>query len=174
MMVAKAITAKADFPKDLPAMLIRGEVTLGDVFGLDQESLYEIAKLGYGLLNSGNLREAKQIYEGLVAADPYDSVFHCHLGAVHHRLGEFDEALQQYSEALNFNYANVDALVGSAEIQLSRGNIAEAIQGLKRAIELDSEGTRSSTHDAHALLLAIKRAFDKHGSDPKHSQPATG
>lgn len=156
-----AVTPEVDFPKDLPEMLIRGEVNLGDVFGLDKDSLYKIARLGYGLLNSGNLREAKQIYLGLVAADPYDSVFHCHLAVVHHSLGELDEAFQQYSEALNFNYANVDALVGRAEIQLSRGNLAAGISGLKQAIEIDPEGLRESTLRARALLLALKQAVDE-------------
>lgn len=162
-MVARqhAATKEADFPKDLPAMLIRGEVTLADVFGLDQESLYEIARLGYGLLNSGKLSEAKQIYSGLVAADPYDSVFHCHLAAVHHRLGELDEAFQQYSEALNFNFANVDALAGRAEIQLTRGKLAAGIADLKQAIEIDPEGARPSTLRARALMLALKRALDE-------------
>ncbi len=160
-MVTPSATPSGDFPKDLPAMLIRGEVTLGDVFGLDRDSLYEIARLGYGLLNSGNLREAKQIYLGLVAADPYDSVFHCHLAAVHHSLGELDEAFQQYNEALNFNYANVDALVGRAEIQLSRGNMTASISALKQAIEIDPEGIRPSTQRARALLLALKRAVDE-------------
>jgi len=116
--------------------------------------------LGYGLLNSGNLRGAKQIYSGLVAADPYDSVFHCHLAAVHHRLGELDEAFQQYSEALNLNFANVDALVGCAEIHLSRGEVAAGISALKRAVEIDQEGTRQSAQRARALLLALKRAVD--------------
>lgn len=160
MVTQQPVTTKADFPKDLPAMLIRGEITLADIFGLDQDSLYEIARLGYGLLKSGNLLEAKQIYLGLVAADPYDSVFHCHLAAVHHSLGELDEALEQYSEALNFNYANVDALVGRAEIQLSRDELAAGISALKQAIEIDPEGVRPSTLRARALLLALKRAVD--------------
>jgi Tfp pilus assembly protein PilF len=162
-MVARqqAVTPKADFPKDLPAMLIRGEVTLADVFGLDRDALYEIARLGHGLLSSGNLREAKQIYAGLVAADPYDSVFHCHLAAVHHNLGELDEAFQQYTEALNFNYANVDALVGRAEIQLSRGDLTAGISALKQAIEIDPEGSRPSIQRARALLVALKRAVDQ-------------
>jgi len=64
----QAATTGADFPTDLPAMLMRGEVTLADVFGLDRDSLYEIARLGYGLLKAGNLREAKQIYSGLVVS----------------------------------------------------------------------------------------------------------
>jgi tetratricopeptide (TPR) repeat protein len=155
-----AVTPKTDFPKDLPAMLMRGEVTLAEVFGMDRDSLYEIARLGYSLLNSGNLREAKQIYLGLVAADPYDSVFHCHLGAVHHSLGELDEACQQYTEALNLNYANIDALVGRAEIQLSRGNLAAGITALKQAIEIDPEGTRPATLRGRSLLLALKRSAE--------------
>ena len=156
----QAVSTESDFPKDLAAKLIRGEITLGEVYGLDQDALYEIAQLGYGLLNSGNLRGAKQIYSGLVAADPYDSVFHCHLAAVHHRLGELDEAFQQYSEALNLNFANVDALVGCAEIHLSRGEVAAGISALKRAVEIDQEGTRQSAQRARALLLALKRAVD--------------
>jgi len=149
-----AANTKADFPGDLRAQLVRGEVTLADVFGLDRESLYEIARLGYALLNSGNLREAKQIYSGLVAADPYDSVFHCHLAAAHHWLGELDDAFQEYSEALNLNFANVDALVGRAEIQISRGELAAGIAALRQAIEIDLESARTSTARARALLRA--------------------
>jgi tetratricopeptide (TPR) repeat protein len=160
-----------EFPKDLPEMLIRGEVTLADVFGLDRDSLYEIARLGYGLLSSGNLREAKQIYAGLVAAYPYDSVFHCHLAAVHHNLGELDDAFAQYTEALNFNYANVDALVGRAEIDLSRGNLTAGISGLKNAVEIDPEGLRQSTLRARALLLALKRTLDA-SANPSKTSPS--
>ncbi|HET6976010.1 MAG TPA: tetratricopeptide repeat protein [Pyrinomonadaceae bacterium] len=109
--------SQANFPEDLPARLIRGELTLAKVFGLDDDALYEIARIGYGLFNSGNLRDAKQIYAGLVAADPYDSVFHCHLAAVHHSLGELDEAFNHYTEALKLNHANADALVGLGELQ---------------------------------------------------------
>ncbi|HKR13340.1 MAG TPA: tetratricopeptide repeat protein [Pyrinomonadaceae bacterium] len=142
-------TIKAEFPEDLPARLIRGELTLARVFGLDDDALYEIAQVGYGLFNSGNLREAKQIYSGLVAADPYDSVFHCHLAAVHHSLGELDHAFRHYTEALKLNWANVDALVGLGEIQLSRGDLAAGISSLKQAIEIDPSMQR-----ARALLRA--------------------
>ena len=145
---------KTDFPKDLPAMLIRGEVNLAQIFGLDSDSLYAIARVGYGLFNSGNLGEAKQIYAGLVAADPYDSVFHCHLAAVHHSLGELDDASTHYTEALKLNRANTDALVGLAEIQLSRGELAAGISALKQAIEFDRDGAKPSTQRAQALLRA--------------------
>lgn len=149
-------TAKADFPSDLPEMLIRGEITLADAFGLDRNALYEIAGIAYGLFSSGKLGEAKEIYSGLVAADPYDSVFHCHLAAVHHRLGEIEDAYRQYTKSLNLNSANVDAMVGHAEIQLSRGDVSAAVSALKRAIEIDPDVSRPSIARARAVLLAIE------------------
>ncbi len=143
-----------DFPKDLPAKLIRGEVNLAQVYGLDDDALYQIANIGYGLLMSGNLREAKQIYAGLVAADPFDSVFHCHLAAVHHSLGEVDDAFTHYTKALELNLANTDALVGLGEIQLSRGDLAAGVAALKQAINLDHERVKPSTQRALAILRA--------------------
>jgi Tfp pilus assembly protein PilF len=148
-------TPQPDLPLDLNTKLARGEIALASVFGLDQETLYEIAGLGYRLLNSGNLTEAKQIYAGLVAADPFDSVFHCHLGAVHHRLGELDDAFREYSESLRFNVANIDALVGRGEVQLTQGNSSAGSSDLKRAVELDPSVTRPSTIRARALLLTL-------------------
>ena len=155
------VSASIDFPSDLPASLIRGEVTLAQVFGLDQEALYQIARLGFDLLNSGKLREAKQIYSGLVAADPHDSVFHCHLGAAHHRLGELDDAFEQYDAALRLNSANGDALVGRGEIYLTRSEIAKALADLKSAVTIDQQGCRPSSSRARALLLALQQAAEK-------------
>src|SRR5262245_50025495 len=143
------MTAPVDF-----ARLARGEIILAEVLGLDRDSLYEIAHLGFRLLSSGKLQEAKQIYTGLVAADPYDSVFHCHLGAVHHRLHETEAAYEQYTEALKFNHANIDALVGRGELQLEEGKFAGALADLKRAIEIDPSVTRPSLVRARALLHA--------------------
>src|SRR5262245_16599170 len=70
--------------------LVTGEITPAQFLGLTQKQLYQIAELAYQLMNSGKLEEAKRVYQGLVAADPHDSVFHCHLAATHHRLGELD------------------------------------------------------------------------------------
>jgi tetratricopeptide (TPR) repeat protein len=150
------MVATTKFPSDLPASLLRGEILLADVFGLDQAALYEIANIGFSFLNSGKLTEAKQIYEGLVAADPYDSVFHCHLGAAHHRLGELDQAFEQYDAAIQLNHANGDALVGRGEIHLVRGELVQGVSDLKSGVMLDREGVRASTARARKLMQAIE------------------
>ena len=141
---------------DAAERLACGEITLAEFAGLMREKLYEIASVGYALMNSGKLEEARAIYRGLVAAAPYDSVFHCHLAAAHLRLGELDEALAHFDAALRFNRANVDALVGRGEALLNRGRFVEALKDLRAAIELDTEARRPAAVRARTMLLALR------------------
>lgn len=138
--------------------LATGQITLAEFVGLSREQLYEIAEQGYRLLNSGKLEEARQIYAGLVAANPFDSVFHCHLGAVHWRMGDLEKAFEEYDAALRFNRANVDALAGRGELYLAKGEAKKGIADLRSALENDSQGTRPSTVRARALLLSLRNA----------------
>src|SRR5215207_1093073 len=88
--------------------LATGQATLSEFLGLGRGRLYEIAGRAYGLMNSGKFEEALVIYGGLVAADPTDSVFRCHLGAAELRRGRAAEAEVEFAAALRFNRANVD------------------------------------------------------------------
>ena len=151
----------AQVPPELAARLVGGEIDLAQFVGLSRPQLYAIAEVGYQLYNSGKVEQAREIYRGLVAAAPLDSVFHCHLAASHHRLDNLDEALAEYTAALRFNFANQDALAGRGEIYLQRGRLAEALSDLRAALELDPEGKRPTTLRARAILVAIKEAMEK-------------
>ncbi|HEX8474465.1 MAG TPA: tetratricopeptide repeat protein [Pyrinomonadaceae bacterium] len=164
----------ADVPPELAARLVHGEINLAEFVGLTRETLYEIAQVGYQFFTSGRVEQARQIYRGLVAADPFDSVFHCHLAAAHHRLGELDAAEQEYTKALRFNIANADALAGRGEIFLQNGRIAEAIADLQKAIELDPAGERATTLRARAVLLAMKNAAQQQQKQPAPTQTDAG
>lgn len=143
------------------ARLAAGEITLAEYVGLGKTELYMIAKQAHQLLNSGKLEEARDIYQGLVSADPYDSVFHCHLGAAQLRLNKPDEAFEQFELSLRYNIANIDAFVGRGEINLSRGDLPAAIADFSKAVELDKEGKRASTQRARATLVALKESLEK-------------
>lgn len=145
--------------------LASGQITLGEYIGLGKQELYVIAQQAYQLLNSGRLEEARDIYQGLVAADPYDSVFHCHLGSAQLRLGNTDEAFQEFESSLQYNIANIDAFVGRGEIYLMRGELNQAINDLSKAIELDPQATRKSTIRARAALIALKDALEKQSNE---------
>src|ERR1051326_2421964 len=147
-------------PPELAERLFEGEINFAEFLGLTRGTLYAIAEVGYQLLTSGKVDQAKQIYQGLVAADPYDSVFHCHLAAAHHKLGELDEAREEYTQALQFNNANADALSGRGEIFFNQGKLTEAFHDLKAAIELDPQAKLPSSVRARAILLALKEVVD--------------
>lgn len=141
--------------------LLNGEMTIAGALGVSREQLYAIANRGYQLLSSGRLTEARQIYEGLVAADPFDSVFHCHLGAVLWRAGEMERAFEEFDAAIRFNLANVDARAARGELYLQRGELKKGVEDLRAALENDPQGTHPSSVRARALLLSLRRAAAK-------------
>lgn len=151
--------------EEMNEKLATGQITLAEYAGIGKEQLYEIAKQAYQLLNSGKLDEAEVIYSGLVAADPYDSVFHCHLGAVHFRKGDMEKAFDEYSASIRLNIANVDALAARGEIFLQRGELKEGIEDLRKALENDAEAKRPSTQRARALLLSLRDAVQQQSAN---------
>ena len=147
--------------REVQEKLATGQMTIAEAMGVSREQLYAIARRGYLLLNSGRLEEARQIYAGLVAADPFDSVFHCHLGAVLWRMGELDRAFEEYDASIRFNIANVDALAGRGELYLLKGEVKKGVVDLRKALENDPKGAHPSSIRARALLLSLRQAAEK-------------
>lgn len=148
-------------PPELAERLIKGEITLGEFFGLSPNVLYGIAKIAYQLLNTGRVDAALDIYKGLVAASPYDSVFHCHLAACYYTRENYDLAMKHFERSLEINLSNVDALVGRGELYLRKGMIPEALRDWKKAIDLDPEAKRASTKRARSNILMLKEMADQ-------------
>ena len=146
---------------ELDERLVSGEITIAQYTGLSKPQLYTIAEQGYRLFSSGKYDEARQIYAGLVAADPFDSVFHCHLGATLWRLGEYEKAFAEYDTALRYNFANVDALAGRGELNMMHGKLQAGLEDLQAAIKHDIKATRASTVRARAILIALKKEIEK-------------
>jgi tetratricopeptide (TPR) repeat protein len=144
--------------REVQEKLATGQMTIAEAVGLSRRQLYAIAQRGYQLLNSGKLEEARQIYAGLVAADPFDSVFHCHLGAVLWRMGEIEKAFAEYDASIRLNIANVDARAARGELYLLKGEVKKGIEDLRAALENDPHGTHPSSLRARALLLSLRQA----------------
>jgi tetratricopeptide (TPR) repeat protein len=151
---------QVNVPPEMAERLIRGEMTVAQFVGLSQNTLYSIANMGYQLLQTGQLDAAMNIYKGLVAASPYDSVFHCHLATVYAAKEEFETALDIYSKALTYNKGNVDALAGRGEMYLRTNKIVEALNDLKAAVEADPQAKRPSSVRARAMLLGMKEKVE--------------
>jgi tetratricopeptide (TPR) repeat protein len=147
--------------REVQEKLATGQITIAEAAGISRPQLYAIAERGYQLLISGKLEEARQIYAGLVAADPFDSVFHCHLGAVLFRMGELDKAFEEYDASIRLNISNVDALSARGELYLLKGEVKKGIEDLRAALENDHAGTHPSSIRARALLLSLRQAASR-------------
>ena len=143
--------------EELGERLVVGEISPAEFLGLSRELLYEIATRGHDLLKTGKL-DALDIFKGLVAASPHDSVFHCNLAATYAHLEKYDEAKDEYTRALELNIANVDALVGRSELFLREGNVPKALQDIQTALKLDPEAKRENTKRARATLTMLQKA----------------
>ncbi|WP_407738529.1 tetratricopeptide repeat protein [Hyalangium sp.] len=147
---------KSQVNPELAEKLILGEITPGQYLGMSPENLYKIAAMGHEMFKSGQTQGALDVFEGLVAASPYDSVFHCHLAATYARLDRFDEAMASYTRSLELNIANVDALVGRSELYMRERKISEALQDIQQALKLDPQASRDTTKRARATLQLLQ------------------
>ncbi|WP_223754577.1 tetratricopeptide repeat protein [Myxococcus sp. RHSTA-1-4] len=157
---------EVNIPEVAGERLIRGEVPLGRFLGLTHAQLMAIAQTGHKMLEAGKAPLALEIFEGLVAAAPQDTVFLTQLGATYMTLERMDDAFRVYDQALLLNSTNVDALVGRGEIHLRRGQVPEGLKDLSRAIEADPALKRRSTQRAHGTLLALKMQAEQAKAAP--------
>ncbi|WNG45669.1 tetratricopeptide repeat protein [Archangium minus] len=155
---------KARREQEAAEKLIRGEITLGQFLGMPTQVLYQWANTAHQLLQAGSTQQALQIFKGLVAAAPYDSVFHCQLAATYMTLEKYDEAFEEFEQSLRFNSGNVDALVGRGEIHLRRGNVPAGLADFTQATQRDPELKRRSTQRARATLLVLKQQAQQSGA----------
>ena len=149
---------RVEIPPELGEKLINGEMTLGEFVGLSESAQYAIANLAFQSLDAGRPEKALPLYEGLVAASPNDSVFHCHLAATHYALNNLDKAFEHYDSAIRLNKANADALAGRGELYLQRQEVLKAAADFKAALEADPQGLRLSTLRARTALSMLTQA----------------
>ena len=128
------------YAPDQLAAFIQGQITLGDLEGIDKEAQYQMAEKGYQLIEEGKLDDGKIVFEGLLALDPFDAYFLTALGSIAQRTEQFDEADHFYSRALEINPFSIAAWAHRGETRIHKGLLLEAAEDLTKAIDLDPKG----------------------------------
>lgn len=134
----------------------QGKVTWGTVIGLSQELTEAIALIGCDLAASGQLDEARIVFEGLVAANPNDAHALAALGTVLQKLGRQAEAERNYLAALKVDPQNVSALTNLGELEARTER--DGRPHLEAAAKADPQGTTSAGRRARLLLQALATA----------------
>lgn len=141
----------------LTAMMQRwaeGKATLRDVRGYTDDELYAIAKTAYVFYYQGRIAEARTLFQGLYAVNPADAYFAKALGVVEMAAGNPQGALAAYDVALKLDARDAHAYVGRAEVRLSLGQKAQALEDLRRISSLVA-ADEPLAHKAEAMVAAL-------------------
>lgn len=145
--------------------VLSGEKTFAEVLGFTGDYVYEIAGLGYKLLQEGNYDDAETIFRGLLQLNPKDGNLYMWLGSTLHRKGEVADAIKVYSDGLAIDGKNATCLANRGELLIVDGKAHEGTKDLMKAIELDPEAKQPSTVRARAILATIAQKLkEKEGA----------
>lgn len=133
-----------------------GQATLRELKGYSAEELHCIGQLGYTLFLNGKIRDARIVFEGLVAVDPRNEYYYRALGVVYHREGDADRALRQFGHAITVSgQRSVAAYVNRAEVHISRRDYEHARGDLDTALKTSSDPSDPLYRKARALRRLI-------------------
>jgi predicted Zn-dependent protease len=136
---------------------------------LDRKYLQVVMEAGYVYLGMRRFKEAREVFEGLVAIAPESDVPHVAIGNVDFCENKVDKAIKRYRQALKLDPASVFAKVYLGEALVFAGKKDE---GVKLLSEVKKAGQGGAAEFATALLDAIKGGFEppagKGGKGGKH------
>jgi type III secretion system low calcium response chaperone LcrH/SycD len=133
-----------------------GKATLKDVRGYSNEELYSIARTGYYFFYQGKVNEARTVFQGLYAINPTDPYFAKALGVVEMAAGNPAGAVAAYDVALKIAPQDPAAYLGRAEVKVLQGQRAQALDDLRKALQL-SQPESAENIKASAMLAALSR-----------------
>lgn len=160
-------TATGEKVKEAILSVVKGQKTWGEVLGINAGQAYNMAQMGYRLLQEGRLEEAQIMFQGLATLNPKDPYMHLALGSCHHRAERTDEAIAEYSKAIELDPKLANAYANRGELYIQKKMMDKAFQDLKKAVDLDPKGQDPSTIRARAILAtAAAKLKEKQSATP--------
>lgn len=144
------------------ARFMQGKITWAELTRTSMAQLYALADLGYNLFEQAKYEEARKIFSGLAAFNPYDPYFHAVLGSIFAKQDQMDAALREYGLAIQLDAGDPQVFVNRAEVLISLGRLEEAIADLKRAIDADPQGDHPSSLRAKVLVEATNKILSEY------------
>lgn len=138
-----AAAGEAEVSEEQLKGLMDGSLNFQDFLSLSDEVLLSWANQGYFLFNQGKYEESATIFRGLVTLNSKVAYYHTALGSIYEAQEKYDEALTEFDSALGIDGNDICALVNRGEIRLRQGDVLEAAEDFKKAIELDDANTQA-------------------------------
>jgi tetratricopeptide (TPR) repeat protein len=135
--------------------VLAGKTTLRSLLNVPPEELANMAVFAHGLWRQGRRREARQIFEALVAADASLYFGHAGLGLVAMQEEDFLTAHRHLARATQLEPDDPAVAVNLGEVLLRLERLADALPVLERAAAADPTLRNPGAARAAAILRGI-------------------
>lgn len=142
-----------------------GEITWAEIKGYPKSLLKFLAKTAYFHFQKGNYALAESLFKGLSIVDHTNWYYRAALGAIYQKQKLFEEAIDEYTTALDLQEGEVTALANRGECHLQLQNYSEALEDFKQVLSLDSQ--LKSPWSKRAKVLMDQLIRDGHGEGLK-------
>lgn len=129
--------------------------TVREQLKISPQEFMEMGRVGAMYYQQGNYDKARTIFEGLVELDSQSAEAHSALGALLTLQQEDEVAVKHLHEAVKINPLQIAPFVNLGEIFIRQEKIEDAVDNLKKAIELDPEEKDAGANRARAMILGI-------------------
>jgi tetratricopeptide (TPR) repeat protein len=131
---------------------LKGKIDTAQLYGLSATVAKSLAEYGYLLYEQGKYDTARVIYEALAVQNSSDPNIQRMLGSIYQIQGKWDAAYYHYSQCLRLSPNDIFVIANRGETLIQLQRPREAAEDLKRAIQLDADGTNPVGRRARILL----------------------
>lgn len=148
--------------KSLEAVLFEGK-PMWEVCGWSEEQIEGLYNTGYHLYQSGAYDQALNIFRPLALLDSGEARNWIAMGGCHQMIGEYEQALEYYGNAVMIDAANPRPVFNALECNIALKKYAEAKSSAEYLIAIASDKPEhaSLVVRAKVLLGAIQSKFSE-------------
>ena len=130
--------------------------TFAQTFGITFDQGVEWAEQGLEMARQGQLGEARVILEGLVTLNPRSPGYWYALGAIYEEQELADDAIQAFTQVIQRDVRNTEALLRLGVLQLKRGDVA-GVETLRKVTK-DTRSENASLVARAKSILSVSKA----------------
>ncbi len=125
-----------------------------------QSNYYDLSQQAERCIENDSLRQAEELLKEamkLEPANPSNAMLFANLGLVQRRLGDYDNAIDSYSYAINMAPNSIRIILDRAALYLETGRYTPALYDYNRV--LDKESDNEEALRMRAYIYTVKREY---------------
>lgn len=134
-----------------------------EALGIEPSEVASMIQAGHFYYEQGRLKEAQTLFEALTLLDRLNPYVYGMLGAICQKQKIYDEAITNYTLALDLFPDDLQVLTNRGEVYLNQGRIVEALHDFEKAIRLDNKGNHPAANRARMLATFTRDALQNEG-----------